>query len=59
LLPLEDALGIEQQANLPGTIDTHPNWSRRLPGTAKRCSITPTPPDAWNCSPARDSRRRA
>lgn len=31
LLPLEDALGIEQQANLPGTIDTHPNWSRRLP----------------------------
>lgn len=32
LLPLEDALGIEQQANLPGTVDTHPNWSRRLPG---------------------------
>ena len=32
LLPLEDALGIEQQANLPGTINTHPNWSRRLPG---------------------------
>ncbi|WP_433740835.1 4-alpha-glucanotransferase [Pseudomonas putida] len=32
LLPVEDALGIEQQANLPGTVDTHPNWSRRLPG---------------------------
>ncbi|MCY1401378.1 4-alpha-glucanotransferase [compost metagenome] len=32
LLPLEDALGVEQQANLPGTTDTHPNWSRRLPG---------------------------
>ena len=32
LLPLEDALGIEQQANLPGIINTHPNWSRRLPG---------------------------
>ncbi|MCG6575769.1 4-alpha-glucanotransferase [Pseudomonas sp. AF32] len=31
LLPLEDALGIEEQANLPGTIDTHPNWRRRLP----------------------------
>ncbi|AXP03461.1 4-alpha-glucanotransferase [Pseudomonas fluorescens] len=30
LLPLEDALGIEEQANLPGTIDTHPNWRRRL-----------------------------
>jgi 4-alpha-glucanotransferase len=35
LLPLEDALGIEQQANLPGTIDTHPNWSRRLPGDSE------------------------
>jgi 4-alpha-glucanotransferase len=32
LLPMEDALGVEEQANLPGTIDTHPNWRRRLPG---------------------------
>ncbi|TWC23077.1 MULTISPECIES: 4-alpha-glucanotransferase [unclassified Pseudomonas] len=31
LLPLEDALGIDEQANLPGTTDTHPNWRRRLP----------------------------
>ncbi|MFL6611663.1 MAG: 4-alpha-glucanotransferase [Pseudomonas sp.] len=30
LLPLEDALGVEEQANLPGTTDTHPNWRRRL-----------------------------
>ncbi|WP_213880125.1 4-alpha-glucanotransferase [Pseudomonas sp. dw_358] len=29
LLPLDDALGIEEQANLPGTIDSHPNWRRR------------------------------
>ena len=35
LLPLEDALGIDEQANLPGTIDTHPNWSRRLPGNSE------------------------
>ena len=35
LLPMEDALGIEQQANLPGTTDTHPNWSRRLPGDSE------------------------
>ncbi|KAA8715899.1 4-alpha-glucanotransferase [Pseudomonas cannabina] len=34
LLPLEDALGVEEQANLPGTIDSHPNWRRRLPGDA-------------------------
>ncbi|WP_085586092.1 MULTISPECIES: 4-alpha-glucanotransferase [unclassified Pseudomonas] len=32
LLPLEDALGLDEQANLPGTLDSHPNWSRRLPG---------------------------
>jgi 4-alpha-glucanotransferase len=31
LLPIEDALGVEEQANLPGTIDSHPNWRRRLP----------------------------
>jgi len=31
LLPLEDALGVEQQANLPGTSTEHPNWRRRLP----------------------------
>jgi 4-alpha-glucanotransferase len=41
LLPLEDALGVEQQANLPGTIDTHPNWSRRLPGGAEALLDTP------------------
>ncbi|KTB88030.1 4-alpha-glucanotransferase [Pseudomonas syringae] len=34
LLPIEDALGVEEQANLPGTIDSHPNWRRRLPGEA-------------------------
>ncbi|WP_439878814.1 4-alpha-glucanotransferase [Pseudomonas prosekii] len=35
LLPIEDALGVEQQANLPGTTDSHPNWSRRLPGASE------------------------
>jgi 4-alpha-glucanotransferase len=30
LIPLEDALGLEDQPNLPGTIDEHPNWRRRL-----------------------------
>jgi 4-alpha-glucanotransferase len=36
LLPLEDALGLEQQPNLPGTIDQHPNWRRRYPGQADK-----------------------
>ncbi|GAB3486141.1 4-alpha-glucanotransferase [Azotobacter salinestris] len=31
LLPVEDALGLDEQANLPGTVDGHPNWRRRLP----------------------------
>jgi 4-alpha-glucanotransferase len=30
LLPLEDALGIDEQANFPGTTDSHPNWRRRF-----------------------------
>jgi len=31
LVPLEDIAGLEEQPNLPGTIDQHPNWRRRLP----------------------------
>lgn len=31
LVPVEDALGLEEQVNLPGTVDQHPNWRRRLP----------------------------
>ncbi|WP_404361889.1 4-alpha-glucanotransferase [Marinobacter sp.] len=29
ILPVEDLLGLEEQANLPGTITEHPNWRRR------------------------------
>jgi 4-alpha-glucanotransferase len=28
---LEDLLGLVEQANIPGTVDEHPNWRRRLP----------------------------
>lgn len=28
--PVEDVLGLDEQPNLPGTIDEHPNWRRRL-----------------------------
>jgi 4-alpha-glucanotransferase len=34
ILPVEDALALIEQPNLPGTIDEHPNWRRRLPGEA-------------------------
>lgn len=31
LIPLEDVLGLKEQPNIPGTIDEHPNWRRRMP----------------------------
>ena len=31
LIPVEDLLALREQPNLPGTIDEHPNWCRRLP----------------------------
>lgn len=31
LIPLEDALEIVEQVNIPGTIDEHPNWRQKLP----------------------------
>ncbi len=34
ILPLEDALAMPEQPNLPGTVEEHPNWRRRLPGEA-------------------------
>ncbi len=33
LVPLEDLLHLVEQPNIPGTIDEHPNWRRRLPVT--------------------------
>jgi 4-alpha-glucanotransferase len=35
IVPAEDLLGEVEQPNLPGTIDEHPNWRRRLPGVAE------------------------
>lgn len=34
MLPMEDAILAEEQVNLPGTTDVHPNWRRRLPAPA-------------------------
>ena len=33
---LEDLLLVREQANLPGTIDEHPNWRRKLPEDVDR-----------------------
>ena len=31
LLPVEDALGLSEQTNMPGIVEVHPNWRRRYP----------------------------
>jgi len=41
VLPIEDALALPEQPNLPGTLDQHPNWRRRLPGPASALLDTP------------------
>ncbi|HEY1749684.1 MAG TPA: 4-alpha-glucanotransferase [Caulobacteraceae bacterium] len=33
IVQAEDLAGLAEQPNLPGTIDEHPNWRRRLPPT--------------------------
>lgn len=43
LLPIEDALGLVEQPNLPGTVDEHPNWRRRLSGTGAQLLDQPDP----------------
>jgi (1->4)-alpha-D-glucan 1-alpha-D-glucosylmutase len=31
VVQMEDVLGLAEQANVPGTVDQHPNWRRKLP----------------------------
>jgi (1->4)-alpha-D-glucan 1-alpha-D-glucosylmutase len=37
----EDVLELLEQANLPGTVDQHPNWRRKLPLALERWSAEP------------------
>ena len=41
IVPLEDLVGIEEQPNLPGTTDEHPNWRRRMPDTTEALLARP------------------
>ncbi|CAG2150770.1 4-alpha-glucanotransferase [Cupriavidus numazuensis] len=41
LLPVEDLLGVSEQANLPGTTAGHPNWQRRLDADVRRLFDAP------------------
>ena len=38
---LDDAVGVSEQANLPGTIDEHPNWRRKSPVAIEALSELP------------------
>jgi 4-alpha-glucanotransferase len=37
---LEDFLGVVDQPNIPGTVDEHPNWRRRLPVPLEQIAST-------------------
>lgn len=41
IVPVEDLLGLDEQPNLPGTTDEHPNWRRRLPDTLANALADP------------------
>jgi 4-alpha-glucanotransferase len=41
-LQIEDALGVTEQANIPGTTTEYPNWRRRLPVAVDDLAGNPT-----------------
>ncbi len=41
MVQIEDALGVVEQANLPGTAREHPNWRRKLPETLEQMEHDP------------------
>ena len=41
MIHLEDLLGVEDQVNLPGTVDEHPNWRRKLPVDSEELAADP------------------
>jgi 4-alpha-glucanotransferase len=38
---LDDVLGVLDQVNIPGTVDQHPNWRRKLPVTLEALAVHP------------------
>ena len=57
VLPIEDVLGQEEQPNLPGTVDEHPNWRRRLPDEVGSILDAPAPAERVAQLAARRPRR--
>ena len=40
MVQIEDAIGVTEQANMPGTTDEHPNWRRKLPETLEKLAAS-------------------
>ena len=55
VVPIEDVFDIAEQPNIPGTIDEHPNWRRRLPPDKALTSSQAQ----RNLARLRDARRRS
>uniref|UniRef100_UPI001575087A 4-alpha-glucanotransferase n=1 Tax=Sphingomonas bacterium TaxID=1895847 RepID=UPI001575087A len=41
IVPMEDIAGVVEQPNVPGTIDEHPNWRRRMPAATAQVLARP------------------
>ncbi|RZI93718.1 MAG: malto-oligosyltrehalose synthase, partial [Variovorax sp.] len=41
MVQLEDAIGMLEQANMPGTTDSHPNWRRKLALDLQQLALDP------------------
>jgi 4-alpha-glucanotransferase len=39
MVALEDILGVTGQINIPGTVDQHPNWRRRIPLSIEQLKV--------------------
>ena len=57
IIPIEDALALPEQPNLPGTMGEHPNWRRRLEGPA--ANLLDPPRVAERLAPLRQDPARA
>lgn len=57
LVSLEDMLGLDEQPNLPGTVDVHPNWRRRL--AVPIAQLFDNPDFKRRCAILTDTRQRA
>ncbi|MBE7377106.1 4-alpha-glucanotransferase [Pseudomonas lopnurensis] len=49
LLPVEDALGLDEQTNMPGIVEKHPNWRRRYPGDSATLLDSPVCSQRLKC----------